>query len=138
MFLCFCKKSVLIRPATLLKKRLWHRYFPLNFAKFLRTLFFIEHLRRLLLSNEKCLICFILINVISRVYIYLYIQWRNWRGALGSIAPSSKKKLSFLKKYENKSKLYVDMPCSIFRNLNPDDPLVISYSKQCHIGTNVN
>ena len=27
-------------PATLLKKRLWHRCFPVNFAKFLRTLFF--------------------------------------------------------------------------------------------------
>ena len=23
--------------ATLLKKRLWHRYFPVNFARFLRT-----------------------------------------------------------------------------------------------------
>ena len=33
------------RPATLLKKRLWHRCFPLNFAKFLRTPFFTEHLR---------------------------------------------------------------------------------------------
>ena len=31
------------RPATLLKKRLWHRCFPLNFVKFLRTSFFIEH-----------------------------------------------------------------------------------------------
>ena len=27
------------RPATLLKKRLWHMYFPVNFAKFLRKLF---------------------------------------------------------------------------------------------------
>ena len=27
------------RPATLLKKRLWHRFFPVNLAKFLRTLF---------------------------------------------------------------------------------------------------
>ena len=26
-----------LRPATLLKKSLWHRYFPVNFAKFLRT-----------------------------------------------------------------------------------------------------
>ena len=26
-----------LRPATLIKKRLWHRCFPLNFAKFLRT-----------------------------------------------------------------------------------------------------
>ena len=26
-----------LTPATLLKKRLWHRCFPVNFAKFLRT-----------------------------------------------------------------------------------------------------
>ena len=28
-----------LRPATLLKKRLWHRHFPVNFTKFLRTPF---------------------------------------------------------------------------------------------------
>ena len=28
-----------LRPATLLKKRLWLRCFPVNFARFLRTLF---------------------------------------------------------------------------------------------------
>ena len=28
------------RPATLIKKRLWHRCFPLNFVKFLRTSLF--------------------------------------------------------------------------------------------------
>ena len=32
-------------PATLLKKRLWHRSFPVNFAKFLRIPFVTEHLR---------------------------------------------------------------------------------------------
>ena len=37
-------------PATLLKKSLWHRCFPMNFAKFLRTPFFTEHLWWLLLS----------------------------------------------------------------------------------------
>ena len=37
------------RSATLLKKRLRHRCFPVNFAKFLST-FFIEHLLWLLLS----------------------------------------------------------------------------------------
>ena len=37
-------------PATLLKKRLWHRCFPVNITKFLRTLFLTEHLRWLLLS----------------------------------------------------------------------------------------
>ena len=65
----FCKKGVLrnsakftgkqlcqslffnsLRPATLLKKRLWHRCFPVNFAKFLKTPFLPEHLRWLLLA----------------------------------------------------------------------------------------
>ena len=35
---------------TLLKKRLWHRYFPVDFVKFLRTPFFIEHLWWLVLD----------------------------------------------------------------------------------------
>ena len=33
----FFNKVVGLRPATLLKKRLWHKCFPMNFAKFLRT-----------------------------------------------------------------------------------------------------
>ena len=36
---CFNKTGD-IRPATLLKKSLWHMCFPVNFAKFLRTSFF--------------------------------------------------------------------------------------------------
>ena len=32
-----------LSPATLLKKRLWHRCFPVDFVKFLRTPFIIEH-----------------------------------------------------------------------------------------------
>ena len=39
------------RPATLLKKRLWHRCFPVNFTKFLRTSFLTEHLQWLLLYS---------------------------------------------------------------------------------------
>ena len=35
----FFNKVASPRPATLLKKRLWHRCFPVNFAKFLRTPF---------------------------------------------------------------------------------------------------
>ena len=47
-----------LRPATLLKKRLWQRcefseIFPVNFAKFLRTAFFTEHLRWLLLLLDE-------------------------------------------------------------------------------------
>ena len=37
--------------ATLLKKRLWHRCFPVNFAKFLRTPFLQNTSGRLLLQN---------------------------------------------------------------------------------------
>ena len=33
----FFNKDAGQRPSTLLKKRLWHRCFPVNFAKFLRT-----------------------------------------------------------------------------------------------------
>ena len=66
----FCKKGVLRnltkftakhlrqslffnRPATLLKKRLWHRCFHVNFVKFLRTPFHTEHLWWLLLFRAK-------------------------------------------------------------------------------------
>ena len=51
-----------LRPETLLKKRLWHRCFPVNFAKFLKTSFLTEHLWWLLLSVSD--------------FDY-QIQWRN-------------------------------------------------------------
>ena len=35
----FFNKIASLRPATLLRKRLWHRCFPVNFVKFLRTPF---------------------------------------------------------------------------------------------------
>ena len=40
----FFTKVAGLRPATLFKKSLWHKGFPVNFAKFLRTFFFTEHL----------------------------------------------------------------------------------------------
>ena len=39
-YLCqsiFLNKVPGLRPATLLENRLWHRYFPVNFVKLLRT-----------------------------------------------------------------------------------------------------
>ena len=45
----YLNKVACLRPATLFKKRLWHRCFPVSFAKFLRTPFLTEHLRWLLL-----------------------------------------------------------------------------------------
>ena len=46
-------KNLLLKmsTATLLKKRLWDRCFPVNFAKFLRTLIFLEHFWWLLLNS---------------------------------------------------------------------------------------
>ena len=41
-----------VRPATLLKKRLWHRCFAVNFERFLKTPIFIEHLQWLLLQSH--------------------------------------------------------------------------------------
>ena len=51
-----------LRPAILLKKRFWHRCFPVNFVKFLGTSFFQNTSGRLLLVIDICLlqqcICF--------------------------------------------------------------------------------
>ena len=46
----FFNKVASLRTATLFKKRLWHRCFPVNFAIFLRTPFLTEQLRWLLLK----------------------------------------------------------------------------------------
>ena len=58
--LCQSLFFICVRLATLLKKRLWHRCFPVNFAKFLRTLFLQNTFGRLflyafVLSNVVCL-----------------------------------------------------------------------------------
>ena len=61
----FFDKVAGLRPATLLKKRLWHRRFPVTFAKFLRTPFLTEHLWWLLLYDlfSECLQCNIINNI---------------------------------------------------------------------------
>ena len=46
----FFNKVAGLRPATLLKKRLWYRYFLVNFARFLRTPFSIKDPQWLLLN----------------------------------------------------------------------------------------
>ena len=48
----FFNKVALLKPATLLKKILWHRCFPVNFAKFLRTLFLQRTSGSLILNLE--------------------------------------------------------------------------------------
>ena len=52
-WILFFNKVTVLRPATVLKKRLQYRCFPVNFGKFSRTTFFTEHLWwRLLLCQE--------------------------------------------------------------------------------------
>ena len=98
----FCKKGVLrnfaksncLRPATLLKKKLWHRCFPVNLTKFLRTPFLTEHLCSLKLdigflfritkktydllwSMVKKMFIYFLIRL-AQTKITLFIFWNNW------------------------------------------------------------
>ena len=58
----FFNKVAALRPATLLKKRLWQRYFLLNFAKLLKTP---------VLQNTSggCYCCIILTPLIVRVFV---------------------------------------------------------------------
>ena len=48
----FLNKAAGLRPATLLKKKLWYRCLPVNFVKLLRTLFLQDTSGRLLLCFE--------------------------------------------------------------------------------------
>ena len=52
----FLNKVAGLSQATLLKERLRHRSSPVNFAKFLRTSFFIEHVRWLLQERSDKMI----------------------------------------------------------------------------------
>ena len=59
-YLCqsfFLNKVAGLRLATLLKKKFWHWYFPVNFEKFLGTPFLTEHLWWLLLANGIVFLC---------------------------------------------------------------------------------
>ena len=50
----FFDKVAGLRPATLLKKNLWRRWFPVNFTKFLRPPFSWNTFGRLLLPIRQC------------------------------------------------------------------------------------
>ena len=67
------RTSLLIK---LLKKKPWHRCFPVNLAKFVRTPFLIEHLRWLLLlfviylfNNDSFKSTFFMLNMAFNVFL---------------------------------------------------------------------
>ena len=57
------------RAATLLEKRLCHRCFPVNSAKFSRTPFVTEHLWRLLLFLGRTSFLYVVRNVLKQNFI---------------------------------------------------------------------
>ena len=77
----FSNKLAGLRPATLLKKRLLHRCFPLNCAEFLGTPFFIEHLRWLLL------VCVVYLMLMQEAYLTFYFHvMSHFARKLGSLS----------------------------------------------------
>ena len=71
-------KVVGIRSVTLLKKRLRHRVFPVNFVKFSRIFFFLEHLLRLLLVHQPYTTILLRFSIKFNVYVstYLIHPWK--------------------------------------------------------------
>ena len=67
----FFNKATDLRSATLLKKKFWHRCFPVNFAKFLRTLFLQNTPGRLLLGFQLFILCSFMETFID-VFIYCF------------------------------------------------------------------
>ena len=58
-------------------KRLWHRCFPVNFAKFLRTSFLTEHLRWMLLSKMCLALQFSIFHVSFFTEYFLLISFQQ-------------------------------------------------------------
>ena len=62
-----------LRPAVLLKRRLWHRRFPVNFVKLLKTPFIQETSGRLLLEN-----CFQNLEAMCKSYsLYMTLSFSH-------------------------------------------------------------
>ena len=70
----FLNEVTRLSPATLLKKRHWHRCFPAKFAKFLRTPFLHITSVRLFLDRIKCswqkLLCMCLASKCSNMFVW--------------------------------------------------------------------
>ena len=68
-------KVASLKPCNFIKKRLQHRCFPVNIAKFLRTTFFTEHLRRLLLIVTAILSLYaLIINNMRKLEPYSFFR----------------------------------------------------------------
>ena len=94
----FFNKFAGLGPATLLKKRFWHRCFPMNFAKLLRTTFSQNTSGRLLLNLASQ----IFDRNLKYTFVFYYINYVKISGviiinqALSFAMDLLEKKLSYL------------------------------------------
>ena len=74
----FFNKAAGLRPTTLLKKRLQHRYFPMKVAKFLRTPILKNICQWLLLDYVWFLLLFNILIQLFRIYLpLLNVTWKR-------------------------------------------------------------
>ena len=71
-----CQSLFKLGCSNFIKKRDWHRYFPVNFAQFLRTPFFIEHFWWLLLSKVNHLYETVGHNFLVRIFLRYSVSLR--------------------------------------------------------------
>ena len=75
----FFSKVAGLRAATLLRKRLWHRCFPVNFVKFLRTPFLQNTSGgQFLWSSDRLRLCKVSVNLFKLYQSLLFMQIVNW------------------------------------------------------------
>ena len=84
--------KVQARPATLFKKCLWHGFFPVSFAKFLRTPFLQNASGRQFFYvfkwlsgylTQKSSWCFFICYVISKYHVFKEVEWLyGWKPLL--------------------------------------------------------
>ena len=74
-------RKILVLESLFLKKSLWHRYFPVNFARFLRKPFLTEHLRWLLLAFQSESTLYSFRTSCSKQAQYLKFKWKvtSWK-----------------------------------------------------------
>ena len=105
MFICNILPKYIskLRPAFLLKNRLWHRCFPVNFVKFLRTPFLQIFSGRLLLTflllefNILILAVVLFSHKSSMTYVWLGFKFSSDHNIVIFSTQSSLQKLFFLK-----------------------------------------
>ena len=146
----FLTKLQAWRPATLLKKRLWHRCFAVNFTKFLRTPFLTEHIRWLLLDFWKHEPFYVYVQVLIRTitkfsnndgnfgHLCVRTKWMILRNSLISEA-AFRRCSSNLKNFEifTGKQLWWNLFLIIFNNLlKKEIPIQLSPCEYCEIFKN--